>query len=110
MPFLRTSLIVTINSDTDQQTTGTRNCTRKNNLEYDFKIYRLFLRHVKLLTIKIRGHLGSIVGDSVTSGLETRGTSRMNLYLDRQIDFNQSPGLPRQSPVRTITKEQEAWL
>lgn len=31
-------------------------------------------------------------------------------YLDRQIDLTQNPGLTRQSPVRTITKEQAAWL
>lgn len=47
---------------------------RISNMVVAFTIFhRLPLQHVTNPTVKIRGHLGSIVGDSVPSPLETRG-------------------------------------
>lgn len=80
MPSLRASLFATVNSNPDQKPTGTGNRTRKHNLEYDCQIfYRLPFRHMKRPTVKIRGYLGSIDGNSVTSRMETCGTNGISI-------------------------------
>lgn len=66
---------MTIDSVADQQTAEKKSFTRKHNFHVIAKFTISALLLVKLPVVKIRGHLGSIVGDSFTSRLERRGTS-----------------------------------